>query len=214
VYDDESIARSVRRYIAPALGQPWNLMLERQEVRDDARPAGVVELGAAKERRARTSLPQGEVENFIAATVTLYPATDAPRKAGREARQLAGFLRRLIQFGADPEGADELTRADGRPMAGPARLPLWDYDGAEPGTAGPPRPHDTMWAEDWSADAIQDPLDARRWSVVLEMRLSWEEPGRLGEQGPNVADVVAVPPDPADQRTGFVYGDGEVFTAP
>lgn len=179
MYDVDDIARSVSRLLAETLGQPWRLDLERREVRDDERPAGLIEVGQVRTRRARTSVPQGDVEEFAPLTLTLYPALDEPQVAGRAARLLAAKLTRLITVGAD---GPLLT--SGRRASGPERWPLYDYSAVKlSGTAaerrGPARAHDVLWLEDYGVRAIQDPADARRWTVVADVRLSWERPGAI-----------------------------------
>jgi hypothetical protein len=184
IYDPDDIARSVRRTIAELLGEPWQLDLERKEVADDARPAGVVEMGEARMRRARTSLQQGPVTSFAPVTVTLYPALAEPREAGRAARKLAHLLLDMVMIGVTgPTLEDPLLPGEpGRVASGPERLPLYDYENIPlVGTAaerrGPDFAHDVLWAEDYGVRPLQDPMDPQRWSVILEMRLSWERPG-------------------------------------
>lgn len=196
MYGPDDIVRSFRRTVAEMLGEPWALDLERKEVLDEARPAGVIEIGREQVRRARTSIPQGEVELFAPVTLTLYPELAEPRQAGRTARQLAGRLHDLMKFGADGPVFE-----NGRPASGPERLPLYDYaDVLLIGTAqqrsGPQFPHDVLWVEDYGAGPVQDPLDPERWTVVLEARLSWERPGRVGPDAPIAA------PDPQTGHFG------------
>jgi hypothetical protein len=176
-YDPESVGRSVRRYMSVAL--------ELQEVRDDGRPAGVLELGEVRVRRARVSVPQGEVEEFAPLTLTLYPRildVDGkpldPRVTAREARLAASAVQLLITSGAE-----------GVAMSGPERMPLWDYSAVEPGTPGPSTPIDVLWVEDYSVRTLQDPDDPRRWSVILDCRISWERPGRVPPVGQTLTDV-------------------------
>lgn len=183
-YDEDSIARSVRRYVFAVLDEAWTIDLQRDEVKDDARPAGVVEMGEARLREGRSAIPQGNVTRFAPVTVTLYPVVQDPRKAGRAARKLSTLMNDLIVFGLDLRNPDT-----GRLVAGPERIPLYDYDAVDydadpPVIEGPDLPHDVLWAEDYSSNAIQDPLDPRRWSVVLEMRVSWEQPGRTVPDAP------------------------------
>lgn len=181
MYDPDDITRSVRRYVAELLGPPWELDLERRDPTDDTRPAGLVELGQARVRSARVSIPQGWVTMFMPVTVTLYPSLAAPREAGRTARHLAYGLQQLVQT-----GLAGITFADGRRASGPERIPLYDYSeveltGTDEERTGPVTPHDVLWAEDYGTRAIQDPMDPQRWTVVLELRVSWEQPGRADE---------------------------------
>jgi hypothetical protein len=185
-YDPESIGRSIRRYMAGLLTQPWSVALEAREVRDDQRPAGVIELGEVRTRRARISIPQGEVEEFAPVTVTLYPRIldvdgttylDA-RVTAREARLLSDSIRQLIVSGAE-----------GVAMSGPERFPLWDYSAVAPGTPGPADPIDVLWVEDYSVRTLQDTDDLRRWSVAVDARLSWERAGRVPPAGVPLTDI-------------------------
>lgn len=193
MYDQDDIARSVRRYVAEMLGPPWAIDLERKEVRDDARPAGLVEVAQSRVRRARVSIPQGNVEMFAPVSVTLYPSLADPREAGRTARVLTHALLQLIVVGADGP-----TFEDGRPASGPERLPLYDYaDVPLTGTAaqrqGPAHPHDLLWAEDYGVRPIQDPQDPQRWTVALDMRVSWEQPGRVSQADLDAPIATAMP---------------------
>lgn len=214
-WDADNIARSVRRYVTDMLGPPWAIDLERTEVSDADRPGGLIEIGLEQVRFARRTIPQGNVSAFRSVTVTLYPSLDAPRRAGRTARHLADGLMRLIVIGADGP-----MRASGRPASGPETLPLYDYsmvalDGTVEERTGPEFAFDVMWAEDYSCRALQDPMDAQRWSVILEMRLSYEYPGRVSVTDQAAPIVGSLPggwggvpdPDPPDPDGLFIEGE-------
>jgi hypothetical protein len=199
-WSTEDVIRSVRRTVAEIL-PTYPVALQREEVKDSDRPAGVVEMGRTRTRFARTSVPQGYVIEFAPMTVTLYPPVTTVKAAGYEARRLETLLRNLAING--PTGVT-LDDADGRPAAGPERWPLYDYAGIDPEgpvvapeedpevavRVGSEFPYDVLWLEDYGADAIQDPMDAKRWTVVLEMRVSWERPGAVypGDPPPNVEE--------------------------
>lgn len=208
MYGTDDIGRSVGRYLIGWLGgAPWTLELERVEIRDDDRPAALVEVGQMRTRRARVSRDQGNVTEFAPLTVMLYPAVGEPRAAGRAARDLATSLKRLIDGGADDLDVDtpDFRQVNGRPAAGPERMPLWDYaavplesdaDTEEERAAeraGPELAHDVMWVEDYGVNAVQDPQDARRWSVALDARVSWERPGRIPVEAQDAPVVVDLP---------------------
>lgn len=189
MYRDDDVARSVRRHLAEWLGPPWVLNLERVEVADDDRPAGLIEVGIARARAARAALPQGNVTEFAPVSIALYPPLAEPREAGRAARDLASGLRDLLTFGADGP-----LLVSGRPASGPFRLPLYDYAavplaGSAAERRGPERAHDVLWVEDQGVRPVQDPMDARRWSVIADLRVSWERPGavRPGDVGAPLA---------------------------
>ena len=205
MYDPDDIARSVRRTIAELLGPPWQLDLERKEVADDARPAGVIEMGEARMRRARTSPQQGQITAFAPVTVTLYPPLAEPREAGRSARKLAHLLLDMVMVGVVgptfSDGGD--PPMPGRRASGPERLPLYDYANVPLiGTAaerkGPDFAHDLLWVEDYGVRPLQDALDPQRWSVILEMRVSWERPGADPDRD---ATIVAQPLAPVPQAS-------------
>lgn len=196
VGDPEDIARSVRRYLGLMLTQPWDLRLQREEVRDDRRPAGFVEMGREAERWAREgAIPQGDRIMFAPVTISLFPALAEPRAAGRDARQLAGLVRDLMQA-----GGDGILFASGRPACGPKRIPLWDYSEAGPGQAGPQFPVDVLRVENLSVDPVQDTMDARRWAVIAELRLSYELGGRVSQPAPVVERIISQMPEDALER--------------
>jgi hypothetical protein len=183
----DDVKRSVRRYLSMTLeSPPWKLRVERREVKDEERPVGVVTDGPITVARARAATPQGNVEEIMPVTVTLYPAiasgdVDGLRAGRLEADQLKAQLNELLNT-----GLTVTTKEEGRVRhwAGPFRLPLWDYadvplSGED--KAGPEDPHDVLWVVDGSTavDAIQDPEDARRWTVVANFRVSIERPGRV-----------------------------------
>jgi len=188
VYARDDIARSIRRYLSmtmpvrPEDDPRWKIRVERREVSEEERPVGVVVLGDLSTTRARTSLIQGEVEQMLPVTINLYPApssasADDLRSGRREADDLATRLDLLFNTGLT-------VKVGARHFAGPFRIPLWDYaeiplTGKE--KTGPGDPHDVLWVEEKSllVKAVQDPEDARLWSVIANMRVTFERPGRV-----------------------------------
>lgn len=177
-WDSDDLARSIRRYLTGVLpGPPWTIRLERREVRDDARPVAVVDVGPQQVPRARETRFQGEWEWMAPVTVSCYPElADNEQDAAAGARAVRTQLLRLIVNGIP------LVDDTGRNWAGPFRLPLWDYEGVPlkgAGKAGPEFPMDVIWVgrDSLTADAIQDTDDPKRWSVILEFRASIEAPG-------------------------------------
>lgn len=186
-WEPDDVLRSLRRYLALTLeSPPWKIRVERREVKDEHRPVAVITDGPITPVRARTALTQGNIEELMPVSLTLYPplsesSTDAIRASRLEASKLKAQLRDLLMI-----GLRITTTEDGRTRhwAGPLRLPLWDYDGV-PVTGedkgGPEDPHDVLWIVDSSlnVNAIQDPEDVRRWTVVATFRVSVERPGRV-----------------------------------
>lgn len=176
----DDVLLSVRRYAALRLGEQWTLRLERDEVRDDARPAGVLEAAPLTDTDARATETQGDTQGRTSLTFTLYPSMEgSARECSRRARRLQQEMHDLVVYGLDL-GLDD--REPPRPVAGPRRVPLWDYAAVTNEGAGrvPPEfPEGRVAVEDFSVTGTQDPLDVRRWTVVLEMRVSWARAGRV-----------------------------------
>lgn len=183
-WSDDSVHRSLRRYLALLLGDPWELRLEQRGIADEDRPVAVVEMGPRANIRARTSLEQGEVVNGWPVTITCYPAVAPDERTGRQAAaELRYWLSQWLTVGLEVLAATP----DGKPFAGPWRVPLWDYDEVPltgPDKAGPADPHDVIWIEEGSdsVTALVDPEDPLRWTVVCEFRCSVEAPGRIKER--------------------------------
>lgn len=163
----------------------WKLRLERREVKDEERPVAVIVSGPISTVRARTSLLQGDVEEAMPITMTLYPrvlsaSADDLRKARQEASRLKSHMTELLNTGLTVRAEVEGRQVD---FAGPFRVPLWDYTdvpltGAEKG--GPGDPHAVLWVDEASANvqAIQDPEDPVRWTIIANFRISVVRPGR------------------------------------
>lgn len=202
VWQDDDIVRSVRRYLGMMLGdsgqEEWKLRVERREVKDEQRPVGVVLSGPIQTKRARSSLVQGGVEEVMPLTISLYPplaggSVDEIRSGRLNASKLKSLLNDLLVI-----GLTLTTTEDGRVRnwAGPWVLPLWDYtDVPVTGTEkeGPEDPHAVLWIEENSlaVQALQDPEDAKRWSVIANFRVTLERPGRIAPEA-EVMDVERV----------------------
>lgn len=175
----ESVHRSVAEWVYAALASDeWTLKDERSEVEDEDRPVVIVEpTGEKATPFARTSYTQGDVQHRDTWTVTAYPVTDgAPQECTRRARLLAEALDAAVTYGIlipadDPEPE--------RQLGGPLTLPLWDFEGLGLGDPRPDDPAGTVFVESHTARPIADPLDDRRWTVVLEMRVTWWWGGRI-----------------------------------
>lgn len=169
----DDVLFSVRRYLSELLGPPWVLRFERTEIRNEERPIGVVDVGPSRTTRSRATVPQGNVERAATLSVNLYPGVGGDaRAAKREAESHAQRVQDLVDFGLDL-GNDR----NGRPKAGPYRIPLYDYRDVV--GAGPSEPYDRLWVdEDFNVRTIQDPIDPRRYAVIAEGTLSWEAAGR------------------------------------
>lgn len=186
-FDD--VHRSLRRYLDVVLGDPWDSRTEREVIGDDERPAMVVEAAtpsgfAPGNPPARRTIPQGDVAVTQTFTAMAYPAIfDTAREGGAEAKRVAQVLNDAVVFG--------VVNDDGSPIGHPMAVPVWDYadvPATGPDRAGPVEPYAWAWVEDHSARPLQDPLDAKRWTVAMDVRLSWQRAGR--EAPPAVAGTL------------------------
>lgn len=203
MFEPDDVARSIRRYLGLLVrtgpSPDWTLRLERRVVADDDRPVGVVLLGDATTVQARETFDQGNVVDLYPVTVYLYPPVEADaQKARREGDSLRHLAHRWIRFGFPlRRGPAELLDEDGRPKAGPFRLPLWDWDGIpSEGPADRRRPpenaHDAMIVlpESLTAQNLADEEDERRRTVAVEFRLQVEMPGRVDDRGGGVVSGI------------------------
>lgn len=223
MWQPDDVQRSVRRYLSQTLPtlnpeKRWRLAFQREQVRDAQRPQGILEMGrvAGSGPSRAGSLQQDLVVEGAPITVTLWPemhdpdgALLEPRVAERNARMIQGLVYDTFRFGLDlpPLPEDHPTHPN-RPRCGPERVPLYDYsDSGTVGTAaqrqGPADPHDWLWADGYGTRAIQDPEDPRRWSVICELTVTWERPGRIPPPAPI---VTGLPPTYWPDGDGFVGG--------
>lgn len=185
----DDIHRSLRRYAAQAL-DGWTVRTQRSEVKDTERPLAVVEPASPITTTfARATVPQGDVSKVQAFSVMAYPALgDTPNESRLAASQVQQLLDAIITRG--------MVDDDGASIAPPLRIPIYDYDGVPvvgAGRAGPVAPYGWAWVEDHSANIVQDPLDHLRFTVPLDVRLSWAEAGRRVPDAPIVARVIPEP---------------------
>lgn len=183
--------RSLRRFLMMSLGAPpWRIYIARDHVGDDERPAAIVEPGSpsGRGRPARISLPQGNRERMQTHSIALFPSfmteDEEPRRLSVEeaavrAHGLAQRLEDSIALG--------LIDDDGEAWSYPERIPVFDFDavpvlGAQRG--GPDEPYGWMWVEDFPVRPVQDNDDPLRWTVVSDLRVSWEAAGRAPLPGP------------------------------
>jgi hypothetical protein len=206
MWESDDIIRSTRRYLSLMLpGPPWKIRIERREILDSERPVAVIEAGSMSSPIRRVARYQGLAETILPLTISLYPAlaesaeTDDLRLAAQQARKLVDLMNNWVTIGIPIRG--EPFGVPDRLMSGPYRFPLWNYDGVpligkEKG--GPEKPHSVLWVSEASfsargafdTQAIQDPDDASRWSVIQNLQVSMEKPGG----GPNTANPEEVGP--------------------
>lgn len=174
-YAPDDIHRSLRRYVSEALPS-WRVWTERDEVRDDARPVAVVEASSPLTQTfARSTVPQGDVSGLRAFSVQCYPELgDTPRDSRLLAEEVAQTLAGLVTLG--------LVADNGSNIGYPLKVPIYDYanvplTGAN--RAGPAEPYGFAdIGRGFAVNPIQDPIDPLRWTVALDVQLSWWAAGR------------------------------------
>lgn len=133
--------RSMRRFLMNALGSPpWRLRTERQPVKAEERPVGVVEpAGPVATTRARTTVPQGDVDKTQTFSIMLYPETgDTAADSRLIASEVGQRLDDAITGGLiEPPPADPVVFAwaGNQPLSGDIGSPIGRSFDAEP-TAG------------------------------------------------------------------------------
>lgn len=202
-YSIDDVVQSVRRVLVTAYPTPWLMSLQREPIVDADRPAIVIEAGEETVSEHRTAIPQGAYTLSAPLSIIVYPSLPpgkgGAREAGQTARRLATATRRLFAEGPPGgaglgQGADGYIFETGRPASGPMTLPLWDWNdvpliGTPEERAGREFPHGIVRIESLGANAIQDPDDARRWTVAIDLQLTWRTPGRMPPDAPIVREM-------------------------
>lgn len=185
--------RSLRRFLMNALGSPpWRVRTERQQVPDETRPVAVIEVATPDmTTRSRTSIPQGDVEKQQTFSIVLYPAlAETAAESRLAAAEAAELLKAALTVG--------LSNDDGTVLSAPEMIPVYDFAGVAvkgQARAGPAAGYGWMRVEDSPVRPLQDPEDILRWSVVCDLRVSWEQGGRIRPDEPTVGSMPALPQD-------------------
>lgn len=178
----DDVHRSLRRFVALVLTEPWTVRTERQPVTPDERQIAVIEPSSPLTTgAARVTIPQGNVSKVMSFAAMAYPSVEA---TGAESRQVAQAVADLL----DRAFSSGLVDADtGESVGAPFRIPVYDFDGVPVkgrNRRGASTPYGYAELDDLSVRVIQDPLDPLRFTVAVGLRLSWEQGGRLAGSAP------------------------------
>lgn len=157
--------RSVKRYVAVALGENWEVRLSREEGAF-ARPFCRVWQVAG----STYSLTGGRWLADISQpfVIAAYPQRGRdPDDALLKAQKVENVLYRAFRVGVE----------DGRAL----RVPLYNYYRVKNWDRGEWYPRAFMRVSDLATQPFVDPDDDKLWSVICDIRLSWR---RLGETRP------------------------------
>lgn len=165
--------RSVKRYVALALGDDWEIRLSREEGAF-ARPfARVWQVAGTTYPLTGGRWLADMTQPFV---VAAYPPPGRdPDQAMLFAQRTENALYRAFRVGV----------ADGRPL----RVPLYNYFRVSDWEAGTWYPHAFMRVNDISTQPFPDPDDNKLWTVVCDVRLTWR---RLGETRPEAPKFTGV----------------------
>lgn len=186
--------RSLRRFVIETLGSPpWVVRLQREVVKEEQRPAAVIEPTSGVlpgDIPSRTTVPQGDIDLMQSFALAFYPALAdgrgadlSPAAAAQQARVIAERLTQSLMIG--------LVLDDGSRWSYPWRLPLFDFDGVPiegRARAGTDEPYAWMNVAEAPVRAIPDPVDPLRWTIVSDLRMTWRQGGALAPEAPLVRD--------------------------
>ena len=173
--------RSLKRYVAVALGDDWEVRLSREEGAFERPFARVVQAGAALYPKGGQFLSD-VIQPF---SVYAYPPSAAtPDAALLIAQQTEDALYRAFQAGVE----------QGRPR----RVPLYNYTDRGLDEAGIWMPRGFLRVDDLSTQPFVDPDDNKLWTIACDVRLTWRRAPVPSSTGPVLTDVrerVYPPPD-------------------
>lgn len=165
--------RSLKRYVAVALGDEWEVRLSREEGAFERPFARVWQVAGSTYPLTGGKWLADIVQPFV---ISAYPvAGETPDDALMSAQAIEDQLYRAFRVGGV---------GGGRAL----RVPLCSYNGValdEPGTWTPA----FMRVNDLSTQPFPDPDDNRLWTVVCDVRLTWR---RLAETIPASASLNSV----------------------
>lgn len=169
--------RSVKRYVAAALGSEWEVRLSREEGAFDRPFARVWQVAGTTYPLTGGRWLADVVQPFV---ISAYPVMGAtPDDALISAQAVEELLYVAFRSGV----------ADGRPL----RVPLYSYTDVALNGAGNPLPLAFMRVNDLSTQPFPDPDENRLWTVVCDVRLTWR---RLSDARPGtqpLTDVTVAP---------------------
>lgn len=169
--------RSLKRYVAVALGDEWEIRLSREEGAF-ARPfARVWQI-------AGTTYPLGGrwladiVQPFV---IAAYPVKGrSPDEAMLKAQKVENALYRAFRCGVE----------DGRAM----RVPLYNYYRVKNWDEGVWMPKAFMRVNDLATQPFPDPDDNTLWTVTCDVRLTWRRLAETIPEGPPFSGVTLASP--------------------
>lgn len=167
--------RSVKRYVAVALGDDWEVRLSREEGAF-ARPFARVWAVAGSSYPLTGGRWLADLtQPFV---IVAYPERGRdPDEALLKAQKVENLLYRAFRVGVE----------NGRAM----RVPLYNYYRVKHWDAGSWYPRAFMRVNDLSTQPFPDPDDNKLWSVVCDVRLAWRRVAETLPQAPVLGGVTA-----------------------
>jgi hypothetical protein len=182
--------RSMAKYVALALGDPWEVRLAVMEG-DWIRP-----LARVTPSTAISTVPIGahHVEWRLSFAIVAFPALTLDAESG--AVEAAGVADSLVRAFAGP-GAHTPAYSARSGRGHPRRVPLWNFTGvpltqAAPESARDPRDFARL-LEGPNVQTAPDPNDDAAFVVTCDVRLSWTRAISVGFPQP-IAETVGASP--------------------
>lgn len=166
---------SVKRHVAIALGDEWEVRIPGEEEFAFERPFARVG------RAGQTTIVQATNFRFSKNTQALVVSVFPRVKATAEDSLLEAGSVEDILYSAFWQRVD---------LGHPARIPLFDYDGIGTERGSQRRhPSDYLRVEDFSVSATQDATDAKLITVTADLRVAWLRQGAVPSQERTVERV-------------------------
>jgi hypothetical protein len=165
--------RSLKRYVALALGDAWEVRMSREEGAFDRPFARVWQVAGSTYPLTAGQWLADIVQPFV---ISAYPEpgmTVDESLLAAQAVEEAFFLAFRAGVG------------DGRPM----RVPLYNYTGVALDEPGVWMPKGFMRVNDLSTQPFPDPDDNLLWTVVCDVRLTWRRLAQIVPGGPPLLDI-------------------------
>ena len=175
----DSALRSLKRYLAVALGDEWEVRLSREEGAFERPFTRVVQAGAATYPTNSGKFSADVIQPFAVYAYPLRGTT--PDDALMKALTVEDALYRAVRAGTE----------HGQPL----RIPLYNYQGVGLDQPGVWYPRAFMRVTNLSTQPFTDTQDNLLYTVVMDVRLAWRR-ALVPSTGPVLTDVT-IAADPA-----------------
>lgn len=165
--------RSMKRYVALALGDAWEIRLSREEGAFERPFARVWQVAGTTYPRTSSKWLADMVQPFV---ISAYPERgDTSDRALLAAQAVEEQMFQAFRRGI----------GDGRPF----RIPLCDYSNTSLSNGAEWVTNAFMRVTDLSTQPFPDPDDDKLWTVVCDVRVTWRRPAYIQPEGPVLQEL-------------------------